>query len=179
MQISGKILVLATFGIGVAMAAGAWWYNYQQSYRAAEFWGRHNAALVVGDSQVALLRFGGSTTGERSANDAGSQVVAGRRAVDEVDLTGKQGLVHLRHALTYDGNFAWDLRSSAPASTTDWAYALRFAQDDATPLVVVFTREFDQLGRVDEQGRVVDVLPCPRLGPVIREYLGKVGVNLE
>jgi hypothetical protein len=178
-QIPGKILVLATFGIGVAMAAGAWWYNYRQSYRAAEFWGRDDAALLVGDSQVALLTLDDSRRGEPSADDAKPQAIAGRVVAVEVDLTGKQGLVHLRHALTYDGNFVWDLRSAAPETAADWAYALKFSKDDATPLVVYFTREFDQLGRLDAQGRVSDVLPCPKLGPVIREYLGKVGVKLE
>jgi len=178
-QIPGKILVLATFGIGVAMAVGAWWYNYQQSYRAAEFWGSHDAALLVGNSQLKLLSLVDRPVAEPSTANPTTQVIAGRAAVDEADLTGKPGLVHLRHALTYDANFTWDQRRSAPEATIDWAYALRFFKADATPLVVLFTRDFAQLGRVDADGRVVDSLPCPKLGPVIREYLGEVGVKLE
>jgi hypothetical protein len=178
-QIPGKILVLATFGIGVAMAAGAWWYNYQQSYRAAEFWGAHDAALLVGNSQLKLLSLVDRAVAEPSTGDSAPQVIAGRDAVEEADLTGKPGLVHLRHALTYDANFAWDQRRSAPEPTADWAYAMRFAKEGAAPLVVVFTRDFERLGRVDPDGSVVDSLPCPKLGPVIREYLDKLGVKLK
>jgi hypothetical protein len=178
-QIPGKILVLATFGIGVAMAAAAWWYNYQQSYRAAEFWGAHDAALLVGNSQLALLSLTNRPPDELLTGDSKAQVIAGRVAVAEIDLSGKAGLVHLRHALTYDANFAWDQRRSTPETTTDWAYAMRFSKAGAAPLVVVFTRNFERLGRVDADGRVGDSLPCPKLGPVIREYLGKVGVKFE
>jgi hypothetical protein len=178
-QIPGKILVLATFGIGVAMAAGAWWYNYQQSYRAAEFWGARDAAQLVGNSQLKILSLMDRAVAEPSKGDSAPQVIAGRNAVEEADLTGKPGLVHLRHALTYDANFAWDQRRAPPDRTADWAFAFQFAKDEATPLVVVFTRDFEQLGRVDADGHVVDTLPCPKLGPVIREYLGKLGVKLD
>jgi hypothetical protein len=170
MHVSGKILVFSTFAIGLAMAAGAWWYNYQQSYRTAEFWGR-DAGLLVGASEVALLEFG----------DAQAEGSPARQVVREVKLTDKPGLVHLRYALVYDADFAWDERRQQTLDAGDWPYALRFTKGDRQALVL-FSRAFDRLGRMttDAAGGEgeIEVLPCPRLGPAVVEYLGKVGVKL-
>ena len=62
MQVSGQILVLTTFAIAVALAGGAWWYNYQQSRRAAEFWGQRDAALLVGATRWSCSTFADSST---------------------------------------------------------------------------------------------------------------------
>lgn len=182
MQVSGKILVLSTFAIGFVMASGAWWYNYQQSYRTADFWrGGGAAALIVGGPEVTLLELG----------DASAEGPLGRKVIRQFDLTAKPGLAHLRHALTYDANFEWNQRRNDRFGTSDdwphkirfakddWPYALKFARGDRDVLVL-FSRTFEELGReIDsDAGPKVEVLPCPRLGPVIIKYLGEVGVKL-
>jgi hypothetical protein len=186
--VSGKLLVFATFAIGIALAGGAWWYNYQQSYRTAEFW-RGAAALLVSGNEITLFELGNSVNSENSDSDSGP---AGRAVVRKFVLTDRPGLVHLRHSLTYDGNFSWDQRRKEPFGggdewphnpkfgADDWPYALQFKRGDEE-LVVWFTRSIDELGRVydSDAGPEVDVLPCPHLGPVILDYLSKVGVNLD
>ncbi len=160
--------MLATFAIGLSMAAGAWWYNYSQSLRAAQFWGRQDAQLIVGAETVELLTL---ADGE-SAENASEQRIAGRVITDRFDLSKQRGLLHLRHALTFDGSFAWD-GLDPDASAEGWAYALRFAQGHVE-VVVLFPADFSRLGRVAVDGRV-EALPCPRVGPSIVEYLGRVG----
>lgn len=183
--VEGKWLVLATFAIGLAMAGGAWWYQYNQARRSAEYWGHSAASLLVGNSTVKLVELG-----DPSDDGVAGRVVAGRAVVREVDLTQAKGLVHLRHSLTYDDNFDWERRELVPLTADeDWAFALVFSRTGGTQangslgereLVVLFPRDFTQMGRVVEydRGPEVDVLPCPRLGPVIVKYLGEVGVGM-
>jgi hypothetical protein len=195
MQVSGKILVLATFTIGLAMAGGAWWYNYQQSRLTAEFWGPQNANLIVGGQKVELLELdepfdpaaapetaadtpGGDVKDDADASvDDTKELLAGRNILRTVDITTKPGAVHLRHALTYDDNFSWDEAQSEPLiGDSDWKYALRFTKGEQTA-IVLFTANFTRLGRLDEAVREVDVLPCLRLGPVFVTYLSMKDVG--
>jgi hypothetical protein len=170
MQVSGRLLVLATFAIGIAMAAGAWWYNYRQSYRAAEFWGARDAALIVGSDRVELLRISFLPT------DPADQTSALHRVESTVDLTGKPGLVHLRHALTYDANYDWDHRGQEQVGHRDWGFAVRFSQN-GTSLNVLFAPDFTALGRLDKVSGLIEVLPCPRLGPAMLDYLKQPDVR--
>lgn len=172
MLVQGKYLVLATCAIALALAGGAWWRHYQESRRAAEFWGRDAGGLLVADdAAIALI-----TLGEPAETDADN--VAGRAVESSVEVTGKPGMVHLRHALTYDANFAWDEQSTEPlVGRTEWAHALEFQRRGQRALVL-FTQDFARLGKLAPKGDEVAVLPCPRLGPVIVKYLGDVGVEL-
>ena len=195
MQVSGKILVLATFAIGLAMAGGAWLYNYQQSRLTAEFWGLQNATLIVGSPKVELLELdepfdpaeepelATDATMDNTEDEAGAltdeskELLAGRKVLRTVDIATKPGAVHLRHALTYDDNFSWDEGQSEPLiGDSDWKYALRFAKGEQAA-IVLFTASFTRLGLLDEATRKVAVLPCPRLGPVFVTYLSMKDVG--
>jgi hypothetical protein len=189
MQVSGKILVLTTFAIGLAMAGGAWWYNYLQSRLAAEFWGPQNASLIVGSQKIELLEldepFDPAEDPENAADapgddaedeaddraDDAKELLAGRKVLRTVDIATKPGAVHLRHALTYDDNFSWDEEQSEPLiGDSDWKYALRFTKGEQAA-IVLFTADFTRVGRLDGEAREVAVLPCPLLGPVFVTYL--------
>lgn len=196
MQVSGKILVLGTFAIGLAMAGGAWWYNYQQSRLAAEFWGPQNAMLIVSGAKLEFLELGEpfdpaaepesalDATGDNVDADVDSdapanaqELLAGRGVLRTVDITAKPGAVHLRHALTYDGNFAWGEEQSEPLiGDSEWKYALRFTRAEQAT-IALFTADFTRLGRLDEAAREVAVLPCPRMGPVFVTYLSMKDVG--
>jgi hypothetical protein len=174
MQLSGKFLVLSTFAIGLTMAGGAWLYHYQQSRRAAEFWGVANARLLVNSEKVVLVKL----AVQSSADDrTPTRLVApGLRVGNEIDLTNKKGLVHLRHALTNDSNFNWDEQRAELIETgPDWEYVLQFTRD-GSHVNVLFAKSFALLGKLDDRGTTAEVVPCPRLGPVIAEYLGRIGI---
>jgi hypothetical protein len=195
MQVSGKILVLTTFAIGFAMAGGAWWYNYQQSRLTAAFWGPQDAVLIVGGQKVEFLELdepfdpaeepeptadapAGSLDDEADAPaDETKELLAGRKVLRTIDITAKPGVVHLRHALTFDDNFSWGEEQSEPLiGDSDWKYALRFTRGEQAA-IVLFTADFTLLGRLNEQERDVAVLPCPRLGPVFVTYLSMKDVG--
>jgi hypothetical protein len=170
--VSGKVLVLATFAVGIAMSVTAWFYNYTQSDQAAEFW-RGAAPAIVRGEKVTLFELG----------EPGGDGPHDRRVIREFDLTGKQGLVHLRHAITYDANFDWDSRRQEPVGAGGaWPYAFEFAAEaeGGQPATVWFSRKFDAMARAiaTDAEWEFDILPCPRLAPVIPGYLERVGVKL-
>jgi hypothetical protein len=178
MEVSGKILVLSTFAIGFAMAAGAWVYHYGLSRRSADFWGAEDAALVIGGREVALLEL--ADPGADGAREP-LATAGGRSVLREHDLTDKKGLVHLRHALTYDGNFDWpkrqEIRGARLPDVGAWRYALRFTRGDSR-VDAFFTQDFAKLAAIDETRNLVRILPCPQLGPVLLKYLDQVGISL-
>ncbi|HYO23402.1 MAG TPA: hypothetical protein VEQ85_00475 [Lacipirellulaceae bacterium] len=219
MQSSGRLLVIGTFAVGLLMAGGAWWYNYSQTRRAADFWGAGDAMLLIGGPRVELLTLeppaaapgnasaspppegqaeeghgqeghaqeGGAREGhaqdgqaqERQAQEGHARegLIAGRRPARAFELTGKPGLVHMRHALTYDANFDWAgaTQEQLPARP-DWSYALRFTGPRGA-LVVLAPADFTRIGRVADGGGAVDVVPCPQLGPVLLKYLQQPDVG--
>jgi hypothetical protein len=166
MQVSGRLLVLSTIAISVAMAVGAWLYNYSQSLQTARFWGKQDASLIVGAKTVELLELA-------DVASEGDDRIAGRNVSSRFDLSTRYGLVHLRHELTQDHNFSWDALDRDAGDDDKWVRALRFAQGERE-LVILFHADFGRLGRVADNGRV-EALPCPRLGQAIEKYLARVG----
>lgn len=204
MQSSGRLLVIGTFAVGLLMASGAWWYNYSQTRRAAGFWGAGDAMLLIAGPRVELLTLGpppaepGADSPAQPPKEAGQDgpvpedpaqedpaqdgpvqegLVAGRETSAAFELTGKPGLVHMRHALTYDANFDWAATHQQPLPAhPEWSYALRFTGPRGA-LVVLAPADFTRIGRVSEGGGAIDVVPCPRLGPVLRKYLEQPDVG--
>jgi hypothetical protein len=73
----------------------------------------------------------------------------------------------------------WDEQSSEPVmGGADWAYVLEFTRSQRQ-VFVLFTRDFQRMGKLFPGADRVDVLPCPKLGPVILKYLDKVDVELR
>ena len=95
MQVNGRTLILVTAVVSVALASGAWWFHYQESKRAARFWGADAAQLLIGTSNVSLLKL----------DDAGAT-----GETRPVDVTQPGDVVHdLRPAQA----FVADLRDGA------------------------------------------------------------------
>jgi hypothetical protein len=173
MQLSGRTIIITTLLVALAMAGGAWWYNWQLSRYAAQYWGPAAARLVVGRTPLTLLELGSR---EPPEHPPAADSVARRPVVAEHDLTDKPGVAHLRLALAQDANFLWDARRRESIDVDyDWGYALRF-DADGPPLVVLVRRDFKQIGKLDPDGDFVDVLPCPRLAPAFERYLTDIGV---
>ncbi len=167
-QISGRVIILTIFGIGLALSGGAWWYHYLGARQAAAFWGSPAGRLIVRGPEVTFFHLG-----ELAEEKPAGERIAGRVVEREVDLTGKQGLVHLRHVFTQDSNFQWEGRTREPVdAANDWGYAVRFGEGDLET-VVLFRSDFERIGKLD--GEEVDALPSPRIAKAVRQYLGDVG----
>ena len=170
MQISGRVIILSAFGLAVAMSGGAWWYHYTQVRQAAAFWGSPGGRLLVRGPEVTFYELG-EILDEADGNEA--ETIAGRPVVASSDLSGKQGLVHLRHALYQDSNLQWEGRRREPIDAADdWVYAVRFADGDEE-MTALFPRDFSRVGQVD--GEELDVLPSPRISESVRRYLTDIG----
>jgi hypothetical protein len=158
------LIIFLTVGLGVVMAGAAWWYRWQESRRAAAFWGEE-VGLLTNAPKVELLEFGGE----------GEEKVAGRAVKSAVDLSEKHGLIHLRFVFAEDANFEWDQqRREAVNDGTAWAHALRFV-DGERRLVVLFSRDFDVVGKLEGDGEHVHVVPIPKAAAAIRKYLTDIG----
>jgi hypothetical protein len=158
------VIILVTVGLGVAMAGGAWWYRWQQSRRAAAFWGEE-VGLLTNAPNVEFVKFGGD----------GEEKIAGRPVENSIDLSQKPGLIHLRFVFAEDVNFEWDKqRRETVGDAAPWAYALRFSEGDRQ-LVVLFPAEFDLLGKLEGDGEHLHVVPIPRAAAAIRKYLTDIG----
>lgn len=164
------------------MAGAAWWHSYNETDESARFWGKQDATLLLRSPALELLRLAepARTENPRSADSNGEQALTlpGQRVgewsvVERQDLSGAPGLVHFRHALTYDDNFQWPPRT-ARASQFDAAYALRFA-DGARELILLLPRDFSELGRLDPDRQRVVALPCPRMAASLTKYLRDIG----
>jgi hypothetical protein len=170
-------MIVATLVIALTMSGAAWWYHYQGSRRAAEFWGRDAAELIIGTGDFTLLELGDPAgTGATAGEHGQANLVAGRPITASHELSEQSGVIHLRHALTQDANFQWDALRREPAlGDDDWAYAFQFT-DGGRGLLVLLRSDFQVLARVGADGKSMDVLPCPKLGPAIDRYLHDVGV---
>jgi hypothetical protein len=189
-MIAGKWLVLGVFGVAGGLALFAFVHHYRASHRAAQFWGRADAQLLVGSAEVWALALGPPDPDEQGSTSPAHSVVspaasgfagetppsgerfAGRPALRAADLSQAPGLIHFRHAFTQDDHFEWaGLRTEAPQDTP-WALALRFAGPrEAGELVLLLTRDADAVGRWQGDERPIEVLPCPRLSEPLRRYL--------
>ena len=168
MQVSGRVIIVAAFGLAIAMSGGAWFYHYSQVRQAAAFWGSPGGRLLVRGPEVTFYALG-----EIPDAAATVETIAGRTIEAQTDLSAKQGLVHLRHALYQDASFDWSDRQPEPLEASgEWRYAVRFAEEDQS-LVILFNSEFTRVGKVE--GDEIDALPAPRIADSVRRYLTDIG----
>lgn len=173
MQVSGRLVIVAVFTLAIAMAAGAWLYQYTYSRHSAEFWGE-SSRLIGRSPELQLLQLKTPPDDEAIEFDLENSV-AGREVAGHFDLRNQPGLIHLRHIFIQDDNFLWDARSrESAASQRDWSYALRFVEGPAEQIVLL-GNDFQLLGKLSADGKQVDVLPCPRIAIPLKRYLTDVG----
>lgn len=130
MKNRGVILVLLLLIAGLAAATIAIWHQYQQTRQALGFWGPESVHLIGRAPSVELIALRSGKPDETG--------LAEKTHGDPptVDISGARGLIHFRRSLLEDENFDWD--ADAPdATAVDWEYAVRFAEDEAS-IVLLF-----------------------------------------
>ena len=174
MQISGRLVIAVVFTLALAMAGGAWVYQYTYSRQTAQFWGE-SSRLIGKSPELQFLELGSLPQDEEQSDDDLENSVAGRRVVSHHDLRNEKGLIHLRHVFIQDSNFQWDALSREPAaSDRGWAYALRFVEGPNEQMVLL-DRGFQLIGKLSADGEQVEVLPCPQIAGPLQRYLTDVG----
>jgi len=159
---SGKYVLLAMVGLGLAGALGTWRFYADSQRRPLELWGSEAAELIVRAETVEALRLealprvvepveakeGSSrpdhdgdladdeTTGNEIIRLAGQSLIVLQRR----DVSTARGLGHLRVSLVNKASFDWTPESD-DSPPPRWDYALRFSRRGDVATVVFASRE--------------------------------------
>jgi hypothetical protein len=135
--VSGKLLIVGILIVGIAAAASSWWFRYNATHRAAEFWGTGSAILIRDAPQVMLIIVPSDAARGLASNTGASQARSVRR---EFDVSQSHGLTHLRNALLEDHNFVWPARDQVQIAVDgplDWKWILEFRDPEKGNLAAV------------------------------------------
>lgn len=141
----GKIVVLSIFGVALAAAAFALYWNMSQSRRALEFWGPEAMRRIQKSDRVEILPLEKFTADESQAYvhlfDLKGQKWGAKRMID---VTRARGLIHARHALTTDASY--EPGSPTQLQTEPWTHAVRFTDQQGTTVLLLGGQ---QIGNLD------------------------------
>jgi hypothetical protein len=144
---SGKLLILGIVALAVLLAGASWWFRYNATHRAAQFWGPQGARLVRDATSVYLIKLPASESFGSIRNTASGY-----------DISKVRGLTHLRNALLEDRSFDWTSASGNPKTNCDfigkWELEFRDA-DSAEPFTIRLTADCGRAAAMDEDD-------CPR-----------------
>jgi hypothetical protein len=87
MQQSGKLVIIGIVGVALAGAGAGWWFRYNATHRAAEFWGPQAVRLIRDAPQVTLQHH--------------------KSKPSEIDISNAHGITHLRTALLENRSYDW------------------------------------------------------------------------
>jgi hypothetical protein len=108
---SGKLLIAAMLLAAIAAATASWWFRYEATHQAAQFWGPDAARLIRDAPQATLYNEPFASVASLAPDTAAIQGVIDKSAID---ISDARGLVHLRNALLEDHSFTW------PAENEVW-----------------------------------------------------------
>lgn len=154
----GTRLVLAMVGLAAALAGFAIWFQWRQTHRCLDFYGPTVARAIQTAARVEVWNL-------RASGDRVQAV--GRR-----DVSRAAGLVHLRHGLVEDANFAWQREppgeNRLPAAAWDRGLAF-FATGGTEPaaILAIDTADDGWLTVVGKPGRI----GLGRIGRGLRTWL--------
>jgi hypothetical protein len=133
MQVSGKLITIGIFGVGLVAAVAAFFVQYNSRRQVREFWGPETAVLINRAPKVELLRL---KSGLEDLEDGELLTIDGvaYQITERKDISKARGFVHVRDALIRDTGFEWDKdRGDCQA---DWQFAFQFNQDDDVEVLV-------------------------------------------
>ena len=123
MQVSGKIVILGIVAFALSAAGASWWFRYNATRRAAEFWGPAAVRLIRDAPIVEIYRLSGVTDSAMSEFD--DKTINTAKATD---ISHAPGITHLRNALLEDRSYAWPARAAPP--DMPWRWMIFFRNDD-------------------------------------------------
>lgn len=130
---SGKLITIGIFGVGLVAAVAAFFVQYNSRRHVREFWGPETAVLINRAPKLELLRL---KSGVEGGEDGELLTIDGvdHQISECKDVSKARGFVHVRDALIRDTGFDWDKdRGDCQA---DWQFAFQFSQDDDVEVLV-------------------------------------------
>ena len=167
-MISGKLVISTMVGVGVALAAFAWWARYSASQQVLATWGKDAVIAIRTGEKAELLRGIRRDEADKASANAGSPADLVFNEVTDISKT--PGLIHARHHLVHQKGFHWEAEREDGVPPT-WKVGLRFTREDR---VATMLFDFDS-GRallVENQAEVT-------MRPIIVDALKKFLAGLE
>jgi hypothetical protein len=153
--ISGKYVILAVVTVALTGALASWFFRYNATQHAAEFWGPEAARLIRDAPVVEFWQNPSPSTVIRSAAP-----LVGRE--DLRDISSARGLVHLRTALIEDRSFDWPAKQIR--SDVQWTHGLRF-RADTQGVLLMFSPDLKWI----RTGNAATMLSCEPIAHGLRE----------
>ena len=156
-SVSGKWVIIGILTVALAAAGGSWWFRYNATHRAAQFWGPDTTVLIR-DATIVKLYY---------VNDDLNTLSLVR------DISKAPGLTHLRNALLEDRSFIWPAQPITQPPR--WRWALEF-NDPGQPeqFVLALTDDFKQV--VHKSNNDI-VLNCEPIAAGLREMVGELSAT--
>ncbi|MFN0017449.1 MAG: hypothetical protein ACKVP0_04260 [Pirellulaceae bacterium] len=121
----GKIVVLSIFGVAIAMASFALWWNWGLGKRSLEFWGTEGGLAIRDAKKVEILKLKSPPNLHSNAPGTQRKNAFSFDVQETKDVTGEHGMVHARHSLLEDASFRWNQKAVTMIGP-EWKYAVRF-----------------------------------------------------
>ena len=162
---SGKLLIIGILIVALTSAAVSWWFRYNATHRAAEFWGAETARLIR-DAPVVQV-FNTSTPVAIPSNDTAG--VGGFIDMSDTrDVSKARGLVHLRTALLEDHNFDWP--PLPMLSDVQWKRGLIFRDEGGGNVaILLFSPDLKWVSVVGTK----EMLSCAPMAKGLREMFAE------
>lgn len=135
----GARVVLAMFGLALALACFAVWFQWRQTRRCLAFYGPAAARALQTSERVELWSL---------ASDGGPP-----RCANRIDISKAPGLVHLRRGLVEDANFSWATPAPGRLPGDAWDSAIAFFAGASGEPVAVLAFDLDGDGWLTVAGR--------------------------
>jgi len=166
MEGSGTKLVMVLVGLALAAGGASWFYQYEATRRATEFWGPEAATLIARPSQVEIRRFEPPVTGTDSL-----WLTSALGAPQ--DLSKVRGMVHLRRKLIGDTSYSWD--ELVDPAQVSWQWRLEFAAENSSAMIVL-AEDFAAIGRLDSRQQRVHAASCRPMTESLLQYFTAIGL---
>ncbi len=180
MNVSGKLVILSILTVALLAAGTSWWFRFQATHRAAEFWGPE-ATILIRDAPVVELV-------EQPQDDAQAEgnilINAGQGGApapntNRRDISEARGLIHFRNALLEDRSYEWSTREAAPDAPRKWG--VRFVHESIPPLTVWFSPDWKLVTREARGGQPAAVISSEPISHGMSQYINELrpGVRAE
>ncbi len=117
--------------VALSMSGLAWWYQHSQTRGVLAHWGAAAAMRIEKAEPVVAYRLVRRLPENPDAAPANSRppiVTIGQQTYQleqPVQLTGRRGFLHFRHALLKQTSYDWEAK---PPKQPQWEYLLRFGE---------------------------------------------------
>ncbi len=168
MRVSGKLVIICILAVALAAAGASWWFRYNATHRAAEFWGGEDARQIRDAPTVALWRLNPPPDSTFLDESSGTYTLV--HPDDKHDISTARGLIHLRNALLDDRSYHWPPQPPAPGTRWKWSMVFRnnAAQDDT---MLIFSADCKSVATFNRPNEVLSCEPIAAgLSEVFTEF---------